>query len=277
MQPAQQNTLAPNLCKKVSRCHDGAADVMGRIRHHLESSGKKAHYDGLIAVLQEYRQGFATAEDVVSYVSKVLGPYPMLAAEFSEFLPEGVTLFTRAYPALSHPTSRRESVQSSALRFIARIRATDPTLRDPFVVALEQWKRGEYELVEMYETVKILFEGRPDLLEAFHSFLSPADREALLGSSDDSEEDEDDVPSLMSSSSSSVSNSPSSRHGTPEDSSSSPFATFHSSPKIGLPDFFARDDESEPAETLKHTRVLSSPSFPPSKRRHLLDDGYANM
>lgn len=91
----------------------------------------------------------ATAEDVVSYVSRVLGPYPVLAAEFSEFLPEGVTLFSKTNPALSYRTSRRENVQSSALRFIARIRATDSKLRDPFVVALEQWKQGECGLVEV--------------------------------------------------------------------------------------------------------------------------------
>ena len=159
----------PRLCNKVAVCHDGAAEFMAHMKQVLETAGKKGHYEGLIAVLQEYRQGLyvfrspcdcltlltvtisAMAEDVVSYVSKVLGPYPALAAEFNEFLPEGISLSskTNRKSTLCHRTSRRENVQSSALRFMSRIRATDTRLRDPFCVALGRWKQGESGLGEV--------------------------------------------------------------------------------------------------------------------------------
>jgi len=174
---------------------------MNRIRHELTIAGKDSQYQAVVDVLRELHQGFTTEDEAVTFVSRVLRPYPHLALDIPALFP--------SLDQSSHPIKITERAQISALQYIRSVRATDRELATPLCRWLNLWQSGRMGLGEMYGKIEALFVSHPDLLDAFQEFLSPADREILLGvttsSNSYSSDEEDDIPSLTFSSPSSSS------------------------------------------------------------------------
>ncbi|KAL3524894.1 hypothetical protein ACH5RR_013266 [Cinchona calisaya] len=155
-------------------------DAMGFItyvKNFLSVKDDEYKFEELATALEDYNMLKIRVEDLIEIVHKIFEGHPMLFSRFQKLLPQETTT-SIVYCTNRNIYSGSESKNQACKEYIETVKTrfeNDPDVYYSFLTILDDYGKGEDNVVGVYRKIFDLFLDHEDLVKEFNYFLSDLD------------------------------------------------------------------------------------------------------
>eukprot|EP00252_Welwitschia_mirabilis_P014433 TRINITY_DN3170_c0_g1_i2.p1 TRINITY_DN3170_c0_g1~~TRINITY_DN3170_c0_g1_i2.p1 ORF type:complete len:1323 (+),score=353.10 TRINITY_DN3170_c0_g1_i2:643-4611(+) len=133
---------------------------------------RKEKYDEFLEVMKEFKAQRIDTTGVIERVKELFKGHRDLILGFNTFLPKGYEI---TLPPEEEPLNKKQPVEfDQAINYVNKIKTrfqNDEHVYKAFLEILNQYRKGDKSIEQVYEEVASLFSDHPDLLDEFTCFL----------------------------------------------------------------------------------------------------------